>query len=57
MQTSTFATRNSDGGWVIDATKADGQIVQLVGVYLKKDAAIAWMAVHTAEWFKLHPGT
>jgi hypothetical protein len=57
MQTSTFATRNSDGGWVIDATKADGQIVQLVGVYLKKDAALAWMAVHTAEWFNLHPGS
>jgi hypothetical protein len=55
MQTSTFTTRHTDAGWVIDATKADGEVVQLIGVYLKKKAATAWMAEHTAEWFRLHP--
>jgi hypothetical protein len=54
MHTSTFATRQTDAGWVIDATKADGEVVQLVGLYRKKKAAIVWMAGHPAEWFRLH---
>jgi len=55
MHSSTFAIRHIDAGWVIDATKADGRVEQLVGVFLKKKHAIVWMAEHTAEWFKLHP--
>jgi hypothetical protein len=55
MQLSTFATRHIDAGWVIDATKADGQVVQLIGVFVNKKAAVVWMAEHTSKWFKLHP--
>jgi hypothetical protein len=54
MHTSTFATRHINSGWVIDATKANGQVVQLMGVYVEEKAAKAWIAEHPAEWFKLN---
>ena len=55
MHLSTFTPRHIDAGWVIDATKADGQVVQLIGVFVNKKAAVVWMAEHTSKWFKLHP--
>jgi hypothetical protein len=54
MQSSTFAPRNSDAGWVIDATALNGEVNQLVGVYLKEKDAMRWIAGHTPEWFKTH---
>jgi hypothetical protein len=54
MQTSTFAVRHIEAGWVIDATTADGEVVQLVGV-ISQEKSRNGMAEHTAEWFKLHP--
>jgi hypothetical protein len=49
---TTFATRHINTGWVIDATKADGQVEELVGVYAHEHDAVNWIANQIA-WTKL----
>jgi hypothetical protein len=53
MSLSTFAVRKTIHGWVIDATKTDGQVDQLIGVYTTKLSAVQWIASHSAAWWKL----
>jgi gamma-glutamyl-gamma-aminobutyrate hydrolase PuuD len=53
MHLSTFAARKISDGWVIDATKADGCIEQLVGVYNSEALAVDWIVNHPAAWWKL----
>jgi len=33
MHLSTLAARETNDGWVIDGTKADGAVEQLIGVF------------------------
>jgi hypothetical protein len=51
MHQSTFAARSADYGWVIDATKNDGQVEQLVGVYRSEYLAVRWIEDHPAAWW------
>ena len=51
MHSSTLAARETREGWVIDATKADGRIEQLLGLFTSKSAATDWIADHPAEWW------
>lgn len=51
MHLSTFAPRSAWYGWVIDATKNDGQVVQLTGVYTSERSAMRWIEEHPAAWW------
>ena len=53
MHRSTFAIRDADEGWVIDATAFDGKVKQLVGVYLEEVDAQRWITEHPPSWFKI----
>ena len=55
MHLSTFASRQITSGWVVDATKADGRVEQLVGLYNSQAAATTWIAEHPAAWWVIHP--
>jgi hypothetical protein len=54
MHLSTFAAREISTGWVVDATKADGRVEQLLGVYTSKAGAVNWIADHPPTWWKQH---
>jgi hypothetical protein len=43
-----IAARKTKDGWVIDATKIDGHVEQLIGVYKSKLKATNWIADHPA---------
>jgi hypothetical protein len=55
MHLSTFAARETLSGWVVDATKADGRIEQLVGLYTSRAKAVGWIADHPASWWRSNP--
>jgi hypothetical protein len=52
MHLSTFSTRETTIGWVIDATKRDGRIEQLIGIFDTEEFAANWIADHPALWWK-----
>jgi hypothetical protein len=54
MHLSTFEARETDAGWVIDATKNDGKVEQILGVFTSKRGAVKWIAEHPAAWWKIH---
>jgi hypothetical protein len=41
---STFSPRQTEAGWVIDATRNDGKAEQLLGVFTSKLSAVKWIA-------------
>lgn len=51
MHLSTFSARKTTDGWVIDATKLDGHLEQLVGLYTSRAKAVGWIADHPASWW------
>jgi hypothetical protein len=53
MHLSTFAARWTEDGWVIDATKIDGRVEQLIGLYNTEAGAMNWITAHPVAWWKL----
>lgn len=52
MQTFTFAVRQTRGGWVIDATTADGRVEQFIGLFTSRAAAADWIADRQSGWLE-----
>jgi hypothetical protein len=56
LHTSTFCARQIFDGWVIDATRSNGLVEQLIGVFSSKSAALMWISEHPAAWWKTNSG-